>query len=105
MSHVKKFQKIDYLWTEGDTKPLIGFTLPNNRQVVDEIVKLRLEQPDGTIVTIAASDLGGPNGQFEWGADDLVAGANQRVQIKSTDIAALVQTTETFLIDVQGKLA
>jgi hypothetical protein len=105
MPHVKKFPKIDYLWTEGDTKPKIGFTLPSNRQVADETVTLTLRKTDGTVVTIAATDLGGSNGQFDWGASDLIEGSGQMAQIKAVDAGGLIQTTETFLIDVQERVS
>ncbi len=96
--------KVPYLWTEDDTKPAVGFVLADNAQVSDNTVKLRIEQPDGTVVEVAATDLGGPNGQFEFTDGDLVAGLNQLAQVEAVDGAAKIQTSESFLIDVQAKL-
>lgn len=91
-------------WREGDTLPEIGFVLPDGEDVAGFTITLRLERPDGTIETRAAIDLGGSKGKFDWAADSLQAGLNQRAEILRIDGSLDEFTSPPFLIDIQPRV-
>lgn len=96
---------VDYIWTEGNRVPEIGFTLPAGALVSAFTITLGIERPDGTELSIAATDLGGSRGSFPWLAADLITGARQRCQIHRTEIATgLPQSSQLFLINVRSKI-
>ena len=104
MSECVKPVRIDYVWTEGDETPEIEFTLPGGLLVADFTITLDLTQPDGTVVSIAAVDLGGSQGKFVWTSTSLLQGFNQRAVIRRIRIAdSKPQTSKTLLIDVRGR--
>lgn len=99
--------KIPYVWTEGDTEPKLGtFTLPDGLVVSDYTITLTLEQPDGTLEVIAATDLGGSLFEFEWSAGSLLTGINQRAQLKMVRVSdgAIETPQSNILIDVQERV-
>ncbi|KKK87864.1 hypothetical protein LCGC14_2748950 [marine sediment metagenome] len=104
MSDCPKPVKIPFEWTEGNTLPDVGFVLPGGQAVSAFTITLRLDRPDDTVVVKTAIDLGGSLGKFVWAAADLIAGENQRAQMTLDDGSGGIQTLETMLIDVRGKV-
>ena len=96
--------RFDYVWTEGDTQPEIGFILPDGLLVSDFAITLRIERPDGFVVTQPAIDLGGSKLKFAWAPTDLIAGRNQRTQVTRVDFAGDEQSLDIVLLDVQAKV-
>jgi hypothetical protein len=97
-------QTISNRWREGDTLPEIGFVLPSGQAVADFTITLRVERPDGSVLTKTAIDLGGSQGKFTWDATDLQAGVNQRCQIRRVDGSSDELTSPTFLICVDERV-
>ena len=104
MSDCNKPIKIPYVWTEGDQEPEIGFVLPGGLLVSDFTITLDMTQPDGAVINIAASDLGGSQGTFPWAATSLKQGFNQRAIVRRIKISdGKPQSSATILIDVKGR--
>ena len=91
-------------WREGDLQPRIEFTLADGALVSASTIALRVRRPDGTILSIGATDLGGSDGEFVFAADSLQAGPNQRAELHRSAPAADVFTWPPFLIDVDPKV-
>lgn len=69
-------------------------------------VNLRVEQPDGTLITIPTSALVLASGTYTFSstlASELQEGNDQHIQIEKTG-GGLIETTTNLLMDVQRKL-
>ena len=70
-----------------------------------DYVRLRVEQEDGTVVTVAGSVTDATNGvvSFTFGASGLVKGPRQRAQIQWS-LASVPLTSDDFFINVKRNL-
>ncbi len=91
-------------WRETDTLPEILFTLPDGLAIASYTITLILRRPDGTLETVAATDLGGSNGKFTFLTTSLQAGENQRAEIHRDDGAGELLTYPPFCIDVDSRV-
>lgn len=102
----EQLRKFPHTFTQGDRLPEIEFLLTDDNDVGIDLsghtITLRLRQPDGTLIVRTAVDIDLPNGsgKFTWADGDLVAGLDQRVEVRFVDPGGKPQTSDKFLIDV-----
>ena len=98
---------VGHVWSEGDQQPAMG-AIAKKKDLTGYTVRLKLKQPDGTIVTrtgvIVVNSAEYSQYTFSWTVTDLVAGDCQLCEVELENPSAEIETGPKFYITVRESL-
>jgi len=95
-----------HVYHEEDTLPELVCVI-EDYNISSATVRIKIERPDGTILSKDATILDGPQGQCKWGwvDTDWQAGYGQRATIELETAGGDIQTITRLLFNVAVKLS